>query len=184
MKYQPALFRISHWSELIKPGGYLLLLTVGLAFFPFPLWVGLLVGVLVGGSAFFRERFRWVRDTPQCVEVTTLGLTVTAKLSVPQSVAWAAVRKVTSDDELSGWRIETADRILRFGVAGLSRVAMSAIDAAIRENSMRYHFQVQDGKTGELPTAEACAQPGAAPNGGPTKPPSDLGVAEGPPSVS
>ncbi len=178
MKYKPALFRLSHWSEIIKPGGYLLLLTVGLAFFPIPFWVGLLVGVLVGGGAFLRERFRWVRDTPQCVEVTSSGLTVTAKLSVPQSAAWTAVRKVTFDDGLCGWRIETANQVIRFGVAGLSRVAMSAIDAAIRENSMRYHFQVQDGETGEMPTAEACAQPDAARNGGPTKPPSHWAVAE------
>jgi len=46
MKYQPALFRLAHWTELIKPLGYFLMLTLGLAFFPIPFWAGLLVGLL------------------------------------------------------------------------------------------------------------------------------------------
>jgi hypothetical protein len=184
MKYQPALFRLAHWSELIKPVGYLLMLTVGLAFFPIPFWAGLLVGLLVGVGAFLRVRSGWVRDTPQCIEVTASGLTVTEKLRVPQSVQWAAVRKVAPDDELCGWRIETPDRVLRFGVAGLTREGMSAIETAIRENSRRYHFEVLEEEVGEEGTAETPAQPGASPNGGPMKPPGNLGVSEGPPSVS
>ncbi len=102
MKYQPALFRVAHWSELIKPVGYLLLLTTGLAFLPIPFWAALLVGIVAGGGAFLRERYHWVHDTARCVEVTSFGLTVTEKCSAPQSVQWAAVSKVASDDELGG----------------------------------------------------------------------------------
>jgi len=76
MKYQPALFRLSHWSELIKPVGYLLLLTLGLAFFPIPFWGALLVGVMVGGGTYLRERFRFVQDTPPCIEIRVTGITV------------------------------------------------------------------------------------------------------------
>jgi len=168
MKYQPALFRLTHWAELIKPVGYSLLLTFGLAFFPIPFWVALLAGLLVGGSAFLRQRYSWVRDTPQCIEITSMGLTVTEKRNVPKSVQWEAVRRVASDDELGGWRVETADQVLRFGVAGLSREGMSAVEAAIRGNSQSYHFAVSEVDVGEEGTAETqiqaanCTDPGGS----------------------
>jgi hypothetical protein len=47
---------------------------------------------------------------------------------------------------------------------------MSAIEAAIRENSRRYHFEVQEMEVGEEGTTETQAQPGAPTNGGPMKP--------------
>jgi hypothetical protein len=86
--------------------------------------------------------------------------------------------------QLGGWQIETADRVLRFGVAGLSRKEMSAIEKAIRENSGRYHFEVQEVEVGEQASTETPAQIGASTNGGPTKPPANSGVAGRPPSVS
>lgn len=184
MKYQPALFRPAHWSELIKPVGYLLLLTTGLAFFPIPFWAAPLVGLVVGGGAFLRERYRWVHDTPQCVEVTSLGLTVTEKLSAPQSVQWAGVSKVASDDKFGGWRIETADRVLRFGVAGLSREGMFAIETAIRENWRRYRFEVPEAEAGDEGTTETQARLGASRSGSPIEPPDNSRAAKGPPSRS
>lgn len=157
MRFQPALFRLAHWSELIKPVGYLLLLSVGLGFFPIPFWVGLSLGFVVGGGTFLRERYLWVRNTPQCIEVTTSGITVTLKLNAPQSVEWVAVRKVAADDELCGWRIETANRVLRFGVAGLTREGMSHIESAIRENAGRYHFELKEEETGDSLPSETSA---------------------------
>jgi hypothetical protein len=53
-----------------------------------------------------------------------------------------------------------SDKARRFGVAGLSREGMSAIETAVRENASRYHFEVVELDAAGKDTPAVQAQPG------------------------